>query len=178
MQEPALLNPGAITQFEPLVAVDLPGQQPFAGAIKLDEIVDLSFFKDGRLSVVPQSAVGHQAFVLKHRFHGQNPAVLARDAVAGAEDHPCQRCCLSGVGACLTGGEKQHVNGAVFHAQYGTQAHLQLGRADPALAGNKILHAETSGINCGAGILANFREKILSDFSGQDDFSLDVSGYY
>ena len=149
MRQPVHVLQGLVTQFKPLVLVDLSAEQSLAGAIELDKIIKLAFFQFGRIAFLCLPDIGQQPVLSYHRIDPERPAFVGLYRVARGEHDARQWRRLFGVGAGFAGGEKQYGDGAVFHGHHRTKAHLYFGRTDPALARDEILHVKASNMTKG-----------------------------
>src|SRR5690554_3291336 len=113
---------GAKTQVEPVVAVDLAGQQAVTGLIELQIVDQKRFRKLAQLALLVFADVDGQAIDFLGVVDGQVPALGGLDAVTAAEGHAGQRCLTAAVCAGFLTGSEMYGNTAVIAAQYRAKA--------------------------------------------------------
>ncbi len=130
----------AIAQLEPVVAVDLAGQQAILGLMEAHVVGELGFAERHGFTVIGLAVVDHAAIAFFDMLDGQLVAVGGIDAITGAEHHAGQRCLTGAVGTgFLTGGE-QHGDAACIDGENGAESKLGFAVADPTLAGREVAH--------------------------------------
>src|SRR5690554_1183600 len=113
---------GAKAQVEPVVAVDLTGQQAITGLIELQVVGQQCFRKLAQLALFVCANVDGQAIDFLGVVDGQVPALGGLDTVTAAEGHAGQRCLTAAVGAGFLTGSEMYGNAAVIAAQYSAKA--------------------------------------------------------
>ncbi|MCY1401764.1 hypothetical protein D9M71_168870 [compost metagenome] len=133
LQQARAVLQGVIAQGEPLVRVDLAGEQAIVGQAELDEVVQLGFREGAALILGSDAVIDEQAVDILDFLDVEFPAVEVGDLVAGGEAHAGQGSIAQRVLAGVASGRVEHGEQTAIRGQDGSEPKLCFAVTDPAL---------------------------------------------